>query len=287
MLVVFIVLGKRRDIYIITICKTIVTMLTDRFFLSERPYSFHLGMNGIGYSNIVINIGFIILLLYLLRKTGYRILSAKADFSWIKELGKIGGVSGLESLVKNFVYMMMISRMVNVVSEQGTYWVANNFIWGWLLLPILQLSELIKQNAAINLQTTLANQRWYFKVTSIVCVGWVISIPFWEPFMNYVLGIEDTGKIISLVLHLLVFYIVFAYQNIFDSIFYGTGKTEYMLAESLVTNIVYYGFMYVLYRKGVFVPTLHGIAWMFGFGMVFDGMVSYTVYKIFVKKTIA
>lgn len=287
LLVVFIVLGKRRDIYIITICKTILTMLTDRFFLSERPYSFHLGMNGIGYSNIVINIGFIILLLYLLRKTGYRILSAKADFSWIKELGKIGGVSGLESLVKNFVYMMMVSRMVNVVSEQGTYWVANNFIWGWLLLPILQLSELIKQNAAINLQTTLANQRWYFKVTSIVCVGWVISIPFWEPFMNYVLGIEDTGKIISLVLHLLVFYIVFAYQNIFDSIFYGTGKTEYMLAESLVTNIVYYGFMYVLYRKGVFVPTLHGIAWMFGFGMVFDGMVSYTVYKIFVKKTIA
>lgn len=30
----------------------------------------------------------------------------------------------------------MISRMVNVVGEQGTYWVANNFIWSWLLLPI-------------------------------------------------------------------------------------------------------------------------------------------------------
>ncbi len=41
----------------------------------------------------------------------------------------------------------MIVRIVNVVGEQGTFWVANNFVWGWLLLPILQLGELIKSNA--------------------------------------------------------------------------------------------------------------------------------------------
>lgn len=287
LLVLFVVIGKRRWIYVITICKTILTMLTDIFFLSENPYSLRLGINGIGYSNIVINIGFIILLLYVLQKIGYRILSAEPDFSWTKELCRIGGISGIESLVRNLAYMMMISRMVNVVSEQGTYWVANNFIWGWLLLPILQLAELIKQNVAENPKRTLANQRWYFKVTSIICIGWLISIPLWKPFMKYVLGIADVEKIISLVLILLIFYILFAYQNIFDSIFYGVGKTEYMLAESVVTNVVYYGFMYILYMKGIWIPTLNGIAWMFGFGMAFDAIVSYIVYRIFVKKTIA
>ena len=55
-----------------------------------------------------------------------------------------GGISGLESLVRNLAFMLMIVRMVNVVGEQGTFWVANNFIWGWLLLPVLQLGELIK-----------------------------------------------------------------------------------------------------------------------------------------------
>ena len=63
------------------------------------------------------------------------------NFSWMKEFIKVGGISGLESFVRNFAYMFMIVRMVNIVSEQGTYWVANNFIWGWLLLPILQLQE--------------------------------------------------------------------------------------------------------------------------------------------------
>lgn len=105
--------------------------------------------------------------------------------------------------------------------------------------------------------------------------------------MKYVLGIADVEKIISLVLILLIFYILFAYQNIFDSIFYGVGKTEYMLAESVVTNVVYYGFMYILYMKGIWIPTLNGIAWMFGFGMAFDAIVSYIVYRIFAKKTIA
>lgn len=64
----------------------------------------------------------------------------------MREFGKIGGISGLESLVRNLAYMLMVVRMVNVVNEQGTYWVANNFIWGWLLLPVTQLAELIKRD---------------------------------------------------------------------------------------------------------------------------------------------
>jgi len=39
--------------------------------------------------------------------------------------------------------------------------------------------------------------------------------------------------------------------------------------------------------KGIWIPTLNGIAWMFGVGMAFDAIVSYIVYRIFVKKTIA
>ena len=44
----------------------------------------------------------------------------------------------------------MIARIVNVVNEQETYWVANNFILGWLLLPVIQLGELIKQECGTN-----------------------------------------------------------------------------------------------------------------------------------------
>lgn len=287
LLVLLIVLGKRRWIYVVTICKTMLTMLTDIFFLSDNPYSLHLGINGIGYSNVVVNIGLIIFLLHILRKSSYRILSAKPEFSQAKELYRISGISGMESFVRNIVYMMMVSRMINIVSEQGSYWVANNFIWGWLLLPVLQLAEVIKQNAAEGKERVFSNKRWYFKVTTIICIGWIVSIPLWKPFMKYVLEIADVEKILSLILSLLIFYIVFAYQNVFDSILYGFGKIKYILVESIIVNVVYYGLVYVLYMKGVWTLTLNTIVWMFGVGMIFDGIVSYIGYRIFVKKTIA
>ena len=53
----------------------------------------------------------------------------KLSFAWCKDFFKIGSVSGLESFVRNIAYMLMVSRMVNVVGESGVYWVANNFIW--------------------------------------------------------------------------------------------------------------------------------------------------------------
>lgn len=40
----------------------------------------------------------------------------------------------------------MICKMVNMVAEQGNYWIANNFIWGWLLIPITALSEVIRRD---------------------------------------------------------------------------------------------------------------------------------------------
>ena len=81
---------------------------------------------------------------------GFRCSAGRGfPFNWVKDFIKIGGISGLESLVRNFFYMIMIIRMVNAVSEQGTYWMANNFIWGWLLLPVIQLGELLKETAAV------------------------------------------------------------------------------------------------------------------------------------------
>ena len=40
----------------------------------------------------------------------------------------------------------MVVEMVNIVAEQGNYWVANNFIWGWLLIPMAALMEIIRSD---------------------------------------------------------------------------------------------------------------------------------------------
>ena len=48
----------------------------------------------------------------------------------------------------------------------------------------------------------------------------------------------------------------------------------YMLFEAVVSNTVYYGGVFLLYRAGIWMPILTGIALMFGLGMVFDSAVS-------------
>ena len=178
----------------------------------------------------------------------------------------------------------MIARMVNVVGEQGTYWVANNFIWGWLLLPVIQLGELIKQEVATDKENVRRNSLGYFGITAIISALWLVSIPLWKPFMAKILNFSDVDKLFSLVLLLVGFYILYAMQNVFDSTFYGLGKTNYMLFESVVTNTVYYGVAFVLYITNVWNPTLTGIALLFGIGNAFDSIVSFFAYAHLLKK---
>ena len=161
---------------------------------------------------------------------------------------------------------------------------ANYFIWGWLLLPVLQLGELIKQETATNKENVRKNNLGYFVITAIICLLWFISIPLWKPFFANVLQFSDIDKLFNLVLVLVGFYVLYAFQNVFDSIFYGLGKTNYMLFESVVTNTVYYGIAFVLYLTGVWTPSLIGIALLFGIGNAFDGTVSLGAFAFLLKK---
>jgi Na+-driven multidrug efflux pump len=284
-LVSLITLGKDKYVYILTVVKLVLSIVIDVFLLSNLSVSFNLGVNGIAYSNIIVNLSLFIVSIFILYKEGIDIFNKeKLSFSWIKEFVKVGGISGLESFVRNLFYMVMISRMVNVVGEQGTYWVANNFIWGWLLLPVIQLGELIKQETATNKESLRKNTLGYFFITTCICLLWVITIPLYKPFMGRILNFTEVDKLFNLVMVLLVFYMCYAFQNIFDSTFYGLGKTNYMLFESVVTNIIYYGVCFILYITNVFKPSLLGIAIMFGIGNLFYSIVSLVVYLFLLKK---
>ena len=283
--VALITIGKDKLVYAITAAKLILSIILDTVLVSSLPVSLKCGVNGIGISNIISNLLLFIIAAVLISRCGYPVFKkTKLSFAWMKDFFKIGSISGLESFVRNIAYMLMVSRMVNMVGEQGTYWVANNFIWGWMLLPITQLGELIKQETAKDRNAVRNNTLGYFAVTAMTCLLWVVTIPLYKPFMKYVLNYSDVDKLFKLVMVLFVFYVLYAFQNVFDATFYGRGKTKYMLFESVVTNSIYYGAFFILYLCGAWKPTLIGIALMFGFGNAFDTVVSYLAYRHFLKK---
>ena len=278
-------IGKEKYVYVLIAVKLVLCLLVDTFMVSTLPISLNLGVNGIAFSNIIVNAILVATAIILLSKEGIALFKKeKLSFVWMKDFLKVGGISGLESFVRNIAYMLMIARMVNMVGEQGTYWVANNFIWGWLLLPVLQLGELIKRETATDENAVKNNSFGYFVITAVICVLWCVTIPLWKPFMTHVLNFSDVDKLFELVMVLLGFYMLYAFQNVFDSTFYGLGKTNYMLFESVVTNVIYYGGAFILYLCGVWQPTLIGIALLFGIGNAFDSVVSLVAYVFLLKK---
>jgi Na+-driven multidrug efflux pump len=285
-ILVLITIKKNGYLLIILSVQMVLTMLLDTFLVSKLPFSLNIGVNGIALGNIVVNLSILALALALLARKGYRIWRrGKWSFSWMKEWLKVGGFSGLESFVRNLAFMLMVVRMVNVVGEQGTFWTANSFIWNWLLLPVTQLGQLIKRDCGDKgLESVRRSTLGYFALTGMFVALWLITIPLWQPFLRYVMNIGNYLDVFRIAMISLAFYIAFAFNNVIDSVFYGLGKTNYMLFQSLVINSVFYGGLFVLYRLGIYKPTLDLIALMFAVGIALDSLLTYGMFAWMLKR---
>lgn len=256
--VVFVVAGKPSYIMALSVGRTILTILTDSFFIPA------FGVNGVAFSNIVVNLFAGLICFALVEHLEFRQVSAQPSADgdrWIRQWVKIGAFSGAQILLDNLIYALIICKMVNDVAEQGNYWVANNFIWGLLLVPISALAEIIKR------ENTPGQVRKYFKTAAVIVLLWAISIPAWKPFFRYVMGIRNPESIYHIVLTLLPFYAAYVVSSIFSNIFTAAGKTVYNYVISVVVNIGYYGIVYYLYWRGVFSSSIEFICYLFGFGM--------------------
>jgi len=153
---------------ILTIVKLVILSILDFVFIDAFLEL------GASYSEIITNslIGIIALIIVYIRKyIGF----GKVNLYWLKDYLKIGSFSGLQIFLDNFIYAIMICKMVNAVSESGNYWVANNFIWGWLLIPIMVITEIIKKN---NLEKLEFKNTWKYGLT--ISILWLISVPGWR-----------------------------------------------------------------------------------------------------------
>lgn len=285
-MIVLVTIKKDKTMYILLTVQMVLSIVLDTFLISSLPFSINMGVNGIAFTNMVVNLTMLLVGIILLRKEEiYIFKKEKMEFSWMKEWFSVGKFSGIESLLRNTAFMIMIVRMVNVVSEQGNYWIANNFIWGWLLLPGLALADLVKQETAASKENIRDKTFGYISLTTIFAIIWLLTIPLWKPFLQYVMNVEAYDTVFYIVLIQSGFYLTFLFNScIFDATFYGRGKTKYMLIQSLFIDALYYGVMFILYVTGVFIRTLTGIAIMFGVGMALDFIPTMVIYIWMLKK---
>ena len=202
----------------------------------------------------------------------------------LRDWCKTGVFSGFQQFIDNLIYAVMVCKMVNMIAEQGNYWIANNFIWGWLLIPITALAEVIRSDCKDGYKE-LHKFNYYF-IAAASTVLWAVTIPAWIPFFRYAQGLENAGEIFSIVIKLVPFYIAYAGCAIIDNIFVGLGKTGYTAVNSLIITLCYYGVFHILYRAHVITFTMNTIIQMFGFGMVVHYAVSLLEEKVFFRRAL-
>ena len=263
----FIIYDHYNFIVLFTVIKLLLLSLFDYLLI---PVFKDLGAS---YSEIIVNTVIALLsMIVVIKKKYISIAVCGKDFicSWIK----IGSFSGLQIFLDNFIYALIVCRMVNAVSESGNYWIANNFIWGWLLVPITCLGQVIQKNS---LKRVAFRNIW--KYVCVILFAWAVTIPFWRSFIHNIMGIDNDKDILNILYILVPYYVCYIIAAMIDAWFVSKGKTVYLFINSVMVNIVYYGIMYVLFKRGIFDLTIYFIIHLFGLGMVVHMLISILLYN--------
>ncbi len=278
--VLFVVLEKPLYIYTMTILKTIFTIAGDLFLIRK------FGVYGTAYSNIAVSSVCVVLCMAVVFREKLITVSFRFDKSFVTDYLRIGLFSGAQILLDNIIYSAVVCKMVNAVSEQGNYWTANNIIWGFMLIPISALAQIIKKDCKDTL--TAVKIKHYNTVIIVTFLAWLCFIPLLNPFLKNVMGIGNSESIKHILVILIPFYLAYNYTVLIDNILTGYGKTHYCFAISVIVNLVYYPVVYGLLLKGVFTPDITFICKMFGFGMVMHlgcSILCFLIYRYRAGKT--
>ncbi len=273
--VLFVVLEKSLYVYAMVVFKTVFTIVGDVFLIPK------FGVNGVALSNIMVSTVCVVLCLIAVFRENLVTISFRFDKTFVKDYFFIGLFSGFQILLDNIIYSAIVCKMVNEVAEQGNYWVANNIIWGLMLIPISALAEIIKKDCRDKLTTT--KLKHYNTVIIVTFLAWLCAIPLLNPFLKYVMGIENFEAVRRILLILIPFYLAYNYTVLFDNLLIGYGKTQYNFVVSVIINLIYYPIIYGFTLKGIFTPSITFICMMFGFGMAAHLVCSILCFFIYKK----
>ncbi len=258
MYVLFVVRGKPE--YFVTLLVAKVLMLSVGNILLIPGY----GVMGVAATNIIVNTILSAVSLVLLHREGLLRRWNGLDRVALKDWVNTGLFSGGQVFVANLIYALIVMKMVNGVSQMGNYWLANNFIWGWLLIPVTAIGEMLKREYYRGYRRI-----WnYLALTVAVLVIWLLSVPCWDLMFRNVIRAEDPGAITGILYLSVPFYVAYAFSVVLQAVLISVGKTKYIFYECLLVNFVYYGIVYGLYLLGVFEATMEFVILMFGFGLV-------------------
>ena len=276
-------LNKRSLILAMAFLNVLVRFAFDTLFFGGYAFSLDAGVIGAAWSTLLSSMLLFVVAMYALLATMRVSMSAFLSVPTFRDMWtyvRIGAGSGLDSLVRNVAYFVMIIRIVNSIGEEeiGGYYLSVQIFWSFMLVPVLAFADSAKALFANNsAQIERVRDLWR---TSMIVVGammvlWLAFVPFWG-IVAKALNPDDATVAYATTAFAILFipYVLFSFNTVTDSLFYGLGKTQYMAYQSIITNGTVYVVAFVLYVSDIWQPDFESVMMVFGLGILVDSILT-------------
>lgn len=281
--VLFESLNMRTLVFVMAIGNVLLRFVLDSLFFGGYGFSLDAGVTGVGWSTLLASVGLFVVglaLLALSRGTLAEAFRAPPSFADMREYLRVGLGSGADSLIRNVAYFFMIIRIVNTIGaeEIGGYYVAIQILWSFMLVPVLAFADSAKALVA-NASGDITQVRTLWHASMIITAGmmviWIALAPAFPTFAGMLTDDPATVKwAVTAFSILFVPYVLFSFNTVIDSVFYGLGKTRYMAYQSVLTNGTVYLAAFLLYTAGVWQPTFESVMALFALGILVDSFLT-------------
>ena len=271
-MLLFIVMEQNKELFVALTLEMLFSILFDVILVSELNISWNLGVIGIAISSIITAVTVLVYSLFVCwRNVGMKWIDICLlyDFSWFKKWTRVGIFSGIDSLIRNLIYMVVVLRSMNLLKEQDSYWITSNFIWSWLLMPVLPLAELLKQDVS----SRQILPHWKFKllayliISSAIMAIWLLTIPAWKFFIKNVFKASNPSLVYSLAVQLMPCHVFFVIGTLLSAVFYGRGRTELLAIGTAFTSVALIIPFFLMTFK-ILTASVELVAGIFGGGLI-------------------
>ena len=255
----------------------------DSLFFGGHAFSLQADVVGVGWSTLLASLVlFLIGLVLLLRAKNVRLVLLKTppSFTDMREYLRVGLGSGVDSLVRNLAYFFMIIRIVNTIgaTEIGGYYIAIQILWSFMLVPVLAFADSAKALVA-NAANDLGRVRTLWHASMIITAGmmvvWIAVVPAFKGAAGLLTDDAETVQwAVTAFGILFVPYVLFSFNTVMDSVFYGIGLTKYLAYQSILTNGSVYLIAFLLFLSGAWEVSFEGVMVLFSLGILVDSFLT-------------
>ncbi len=281
--VLFEALGFRALVFFMAILNVLLRFVLDSLFFGGYGFSIGADVLGVAWATLLSSLGVFLtgaVLLMMTRRIRVDDLWSLPSFADMREYLRVGVGSGLDSLVRNLAYFFMIIRIVNTIgpAEIGGYYLTMQVFWGFMLVPVLALADSAKALVAnASEDPNRVRELWLssMAITAGMMILWIALVPLFRPFAGFLNpDAETVGWSVTAFGILFVPYVLFSFNTLMDSVFYGLGQTRYLAYQAILTNGTVYLFAFFLYAIGVWEPTFEGVMTLFALGILVDSFLT-------------